>query len=168
MVLVAVFLPISYLQGNVGRLFSEFGVAVAAAVVFSALVALTLTPMMTSKLFAGRHPPRPLRHRRGQRLPQAGGQLQLGAALVAAGRAAGAGAVGRPAFRPPPCCRCWWPAGRGAACGCPANSRRARIVAACRSRCRAPRARAWTTPRGSWSGWWRSHAMKWCAATRCA
>ncbi len=53
MVLVAVFLPISYLQGNVGRLFSEFGVTVAAAVVFSALVALTLTPMMTSKLFAG-------------------------------------------------------------------------------------------------------------------
>jgi multidrug efflux pump len=53
MVLVAVFLPISYLQGNVGRLFSEFGVTVAAAVVFSALVALTLTPMMTSKLFSG-------------------------------------------------------------------------------------------------------------------
>ncbi len=53
MVLVAVFLPISYLQGNVGRLFSEFGITVAAAVVFSALVALSLTPMMTSKLFAG-------------------------------------------------------------------------------------------------------------------
>jgi multidrug efflux pump len=53
MVLVAVFLPISYLQGNVGRLFSEFGIAVAAAVVFSAIVALSLTPMMTSKLFAG-------------------------------------------------------------------------------------------------------------------
>ncbi len=52
MVLVAVFLPISYLEGNVGRLFSEFGVSIAAAVVFSALVALTLTPMMTSKLFA--------------------------------------------------------------------------------------------------------------------
>jgi len=52
LVLVAVFLPISYLQGNVGRLFAEFGVSVAAAVVFSALVALTLTPMMTSKLFA--------------------------------------------------------------------------------------------------------------------
>jgi multidrug efflux pump len=52
MVLVAVFLPISYLQGNVGKLFGEFGVSVAAAVVFSAVVALTLTPMMTSKLFA--------------------------------------------------------------------------------------------------------------------
>ena len=53
MVLVAVFLPISYLQGTVGKLFAEFGVSVAAAVVFSALVALTLTPMMTSRLFRG-------------------------------------------------------------------------------------------------------------------
>jgi multidrug efflux pump len=52
MVLVAVFLPISYLQGNVGRVFSEFGITVAAAVIFSALIALTLTPMMTSKVFA--------------------------------------------------------------------------------------------------------------------
>ncbi|MFM1887250.1 MAG: hypothetical protein RL026_2407 [Pseudomonadota bacterium] len=52
-VLTAVFLPISYLQGNIGRLFSEFGIMVAAAVVFSALIALTLTPMMTSKVFAG-------------------------------------------------------------------------------------------------------------------
>ena len=53
---MAVFLPISYLQGNMGQLFSEFGVTVAAAVVFSAVVALTLTPMMTSKLFANGMP----------------------------------------------------------------------------------------------------------------
>ena len=53
LVLTAVFLPLSYLQGTIGRLFSEFGVTVAAAIVFSALVALTLTPMMTSKVFAG-------------------------------------------------------------------------------------------------------------------
>jgi multidrug efflux pump len=53
LVLIAVFLPISYMQGTLGRLFGEFGVSVAAAVAFSALVALTLTPMMTSKLFAG-------------------------------------------------------------------------------------------------------------------
>ncbi|RYG85066.1 efflux RND transporter permease subunit, partial [bacterium] len=52
LVLAAVFLPISYLQGQIGRLFSEFGVTVAAAVVVSALIALSLTPMMTSKLFA--------------------------------------------------------------------------------------------------------------------
>lgn len=52
-VLMAVFVPISYMEGTLGRLFGEFGVTVAAAVGFSALVALTLTPMMTSKLFAG-------------------------------------------------------------------------------------------------------------------
>jgi multidrug efflux pump len=52
MVLVAVFLPMSFLEGNVGKLFREFGFTIAAAVAFSSLVALTLTPMMTSKLFA--------------------------------------------------------------------------------------------------------------------
>jgi multidrug efflux pump len=49
-VLVAVFVPISFLQGAVGRLFREFGFTIAAAVSFSALIALTLTPMMSSKL----------------------------------------------------------------------------------------------------------------------
>jgi multidrug efflux pump len=51
LVLVAVFLPISYVPGNVGRLFSEFGISLAAAVAFSSIVALTLVPMMTSVLF---------------------------------------------------------------------------------------------------------------------
>jgi multidrug efflux pump len=53
LVLVAVFVPISFLQGSVGKLFQEFGITVAAAVLFSSLVALTLTPMMASKLLAG-------------------------------------------------------------------------------------------------------------------
>ena len=48
--LTAVFLPISFLPGNVGRMFREFGFTVAAAILFSALVALTLTPMMASRL----------------------------------------------------------------------------------------------------------------------
>jgi multidrug efflux pump len=52
MVLVAVFVPMSFLQGNVGKLFREFGITIAAAVAFSSLIALTLTPMMTSKLFS--------------------------------------------------------------------------------------------------------------------
>jgi len=52
-VLVSVFVPISFLQGNVGKLFREFGITVAAAVMFSSLVALTLTPMMCSKLLSG-------------------------------------------------------------------------------------------------------------------
>ena len=49
-VLVSVFLPVGFLQGNTGRLFRELSVALAAAVAISALVALTLTPMMASKL----------------------------------------------------------------------------------------------------------------------
>jgi multidrug efflux pump len=50
LVLVSVFLPISYLEGQTGRLFSEFGFALAASVLVSGFVALSLTPMMCSKL----------------------------------------------------------------------------------------------------------------------
>jgi multidrug efflux pump len=50
LVLVAVFVPLSFMGGNTGRLFVEFGLALAASVVFSGFVALTLTPMMCSKL----------------------------------------------------------------------------------------------------------------------
>ncbi len=50
LVLVAVFVPLSFMGGNTGRLFTEFGFALAASVLFSGLIALTLTPMMCSKL----------------------------------------------------------------------------------------------------------------------
>ncbi|SFR65220.1 multidrug efflux pump [Marinobacter daqiaonensis] len=53
--LVAVFVPISFMGGNIGRLFAEFGFTLAAAVVFSSVVALTLTPMLCSKWL--RHSP---------------------------------------------------------------------------------------------------------------
>jgi multidrug efflux pump len=56
LVLMAVFVPVSFMTGDTGRLFGEFGVTVAAAVGFSAFVALSLTPMMTSKLFANGMP----------------------------------------------------------------------------------------------------------------
>lgn len=49
-VLVAVFVPITFLEGDLGRLFSEFAMTVAVAVLFSMLVALTLCPMLASKL----------------------------------------------------------------------------------------------------------------------
>lgn len=48
--LVAVFLPIIFLQGLTGRLFREFGVTIAGAVVISSFVALTLTPMLSSRI----------------------------------------------------------------------------------------------------------------------
>ncbi|MEO0883352.1 MAG: efflux RND transporter permease subunit [Pseudomonadota bacterium] len=50
MVLVSVFVPITFLQGDIGRLFSEFALTMAAAVCFSSLIALTLSPMIASKV----------------------------------------------------------------------------------------------------------------------
>ena len=49
-VLVSVFVPITFMEGDVGRLFSEFAIAISAAVIFSSFAALTLAPMMASKL----------------------------------------------------------------------------------------------------------------------
>jgi multidrug efflux pump len=49
-VLVAVFLPVGFMEGNTGRLFRELSIALAGAVALSAFVALTLTPMMSSKM----------------------------------------------------------------------------------------------------------------------
>jgi multidrug efflux pump len=54
LVLIAVFVPLSYIEGDVGRLFREFGITLAAAVLFSSIVALTLTPMLCSKILRGR------------------------------------------------------------------------------------------------------------------
>jgi multidrug efflux pump len=53
--LVAVFVPLAFLSGNVGRLFNEFGVAVAVAVLISGFVALTLTPMISSQILRPLH-----------------------------------------------------------------------------------------------------------------
>ena len=54
-VLVAVFVPIAFLQGDVGRLFSEFALTMAAAVAFSSFVALSLSPMLASKVLPDVH-----------------------------------------------------------------------------------------------------------------
>ena len=53
--LVAVFTPLAFLQGTTGRLFNEFGIAVAGAVVISGFVALTLTPMLCAKILRVSH-----------------------------------------------------------------------------------------------------------------
>jgi multidrug efflux pump len=53
--LVAVFSPLAFLTGTAGRLLSEFGVAVAGAVVISGFVALTLTPMLCAKILRMQH-----------------------------------------------------------------------------------------------------------------
>ena len=54
-VLVSVFAPLMFLPGYIGRLFVELAVAIAAAVAFSALLALSLSPMMASKLLRPAH-----------------------------------------------------------------------------------------------------------------
>ncbi len=54
-VLVAVFVPIAFLQGDVGRLFSEFALTMAAAVIFSTFVALSLSPMLASQILPQAH-----------------------------------------------------------------------------------------------------------------
>ena len=53
--LAIVFLPVIFLQGFVGRLFREFGVVVAGAVLISAFVSLTLTPVLNVKLARKKH-----------------------------------------------------------------------------------------------------------------
>jgi multidrug efflux pump len=53
--LAVVFLPILFLQGFVGRLFREFGIVVAAAVLVSCFVSLTLTPVLSVKLTRSHH-----------------------------------------------------------------------------------------------------------------
>ena len=55
--LAIVFIPVIFLQGFTGRLFREFGIVVASAVLISALVSLTLTPVLNVKLggSAGHH-----------------------------------------------------------------------------------------------------------------
>ena len=59
--LIAVFIPLLFMSGIVGRLFQEFGVTVTIAVVLSALIALVLSPMMASLFLKN---PREMRHSR--------------------------------------------------------------------------------------------------------
>ena len=61
--LVAVYAPLAFTPGRTGRLFAEFALALAGAVVVSGFVALTLTPMMCSQWL--KHNPKPNRFDRG-------------------------------------------------------------------------------------------------------
>ncbi|WP_330926587.1 efflux RND transporter permease subunit [Candidatus Sororendozoicomonas aggregata] len=57
LVLIVTFVPIAFLGGSVGRLFSEYALTLAGAVFFSSIIALTLSPMMASKLLKTRAKP---------------------------------------------------------------------------------------------------------------
>lgn len=52
--LASVFIPVIFLSGITGRLFREFGIVIAGSVIISAFVALTLTPMLSSKIMKRR------------------------------------------------------------------------------------------------------------------
>jgi multidrug efflux pump len=52
--LVAVFIPVIFLEGLTGRLFREFGMTIAGAVIISSFVALTLAPMLCTRLLKDR------------------------------------------------------------------------------------------------------------------
>lgn len=54
-VLVAVFLPVTFIEGDLGRIFGEFAITMAASVGFSMFVALTLSPVMASKFIKSAH-----------------------------------------------------------------------------------------------------------------
>jgi multidrug efflux pump len=55
--LATVFLPVIFLEGITGRLFREFGIVLAGAVIISSFVALTLTPMLSTRILKKREKP---------------------------------------------------------------------------------------------------------------
>lgn len=70
--LVAVFLPVIFLEGLTGRLFREFGVVVVGSVVISSFVSLSLTPMMSSRILKKSAPKSNLGARIGKWLEDVG------------------------------------------------------------------------------------------------
>src|SRR5436309_16129171 len=54
--LAAVFIPLVFMHGLVGRIFREFAVTIVVAIFASGLVSLTLTPLMTARLLSERGP----------------------------------------------------------------------------------------------------------------
>src|SRR5258705_13996162 len=70
--LLAVFIPILMMGGLVGRLFREFAVTLSIAIAISAVVSLTLTPMMASRLL------RPVQERKHGRVYRASERIFTG------------------------------------------------------------------------------------------
>ncbi len=58
--LAAVYVPVSFMEGRTGKLFTEFALTLASAVLISGFVALTLSPMMCSLLLKKQHPTNPV------------------------------------------------------------------------------------------------------------
>ena len=93
--LAAVFIPVLFMGGIVGRLFHEFAVTIGVAILVSGFVSLTLTPMLCSRFLqpAGEEQPRPAlpRPRSGSSTAcstATSGRLRLGRCATAASRMA--------------------------------------------------------------------------------
>ena len=96
--LVAVYAPLAFTPGRTGRLFVEFALALAGAVVVSGFVALTLTPMLCTAAAQAQPQAEPLRPHHGARADEHFGALRRAAALDRHGALSAAGA--RPPHRP--------------------------------------------------------------------
>ena len=118
--LIAVFIPLLFMTGVIGRLFSEFAVTLTVSVVVSAVVSLTLTPMMCGRLL------RPIEREHPGRLARTFEPGSRGCSAATAARCAGRCGtralvllVARPRW-PGPCC---------SISSCPRASCRSRIPA---------------------------------------
>ena len=69
--LVAVFIPVLFMAGIVGRVFREFAVTISMTILISGFVSLTLTPMLASRLLRSEHDKR---HGRLYRISEVGFQ----------------------------------------------------------------------------------------------
>ena len=87
--LAAVFIPLLFMGGIVGRLFHEFSITIVAAILMSGVVALTLTPMLCSRLLKSRMTSEHERAtaRRAARRLRAHARLSMAHARVDAARA---------------------------------------------------------------------------------
>ena len=94
--LIAVLIPLLFMGDVVGRLFREFAVTLAVTIIISAVVSLTLTPMMCSRIL--RHNPE---EQQAPLLPRVGARVRTDDRVLRAH------AEGRAAL--PDRSRCWWP-----------------------------------------------------------
>ncbi|HKW52686.1 MAG TPA: multidrug efflux RND transporter permease subunit [Stellaceae bacterium] len=66
--LVAVFIPVLFMSGVVGRVFREFAVTISMTILISGIVSLTLTPMLSSRMLKAQHGPQSRLYRASERV----------------------------------------------------------------------------------------------------
>ncbi len=96
--LIAVFIPVLLMGGIVGRVFREFAVTIAIAIVVSGFVSLTLTPMLCARVLRGHHDGRTRRSRYG--FCGCSNAPSIFGSKATSGRSTGCWPTSR---------SCWWP-----------------------------------------------------------